>query len=90
MTFITGQPIVFVGTGQTYNDLRSLNVNAVVNSLLKWRYFLEYIQSIHSGLYNIYFQSNRIKWDGIKIFFFGFCSALHINILIFLIANYLI
>jgi signal recognition particle receptor subunit alpha len=35
MTYITGQPIVFVGTGQTYHDLRSLNVNAVVKSLLK-------------------------------------------------------
>jgi signal recognition particle receptor subunit alpha len=35
MTYITGQPIVFVGTGQTYADLKSLNVNAVVNSLLK-------------------------------------------------------
>ena len=35
MTYITGQPIVFVGTGQTYSDLKSLNVNAVVNSLLK-------------------------------------------------------
>ncbi|KAG7223137.1 hypothetical protein INR49_015896 [Caranx melampygus] len=29
MTYITGQPIVFVGTGQTYNDLRSLNARAV-------------------------------------------------------------
>uniref|UniRef100_A0A1I7RXX7 SRP54 domain-containing protein n=2 Tax=Bursaphelenchus xylophilus TaxID=6326 RepID=A0A1I7RXX7_BURXY len=35
MTYITGQPIVFVGTGQTYTDLKSLNANAVVNSLLK-------------------------------------------------------
>ncbi|VDN50549.1 unnamed protein product [Dracunculus medinensis] len=35
MTYITGQPIVFVGTGQTYKDLKSLNINAVVNSLLK-------------------------------------------------------
>ncbi|KAG7278499.1 hypothetical protein CRUP_004108 [Coryphaenoides rupestris] len=25
MTYITGQPIVFVGTGQTYNDLRTRN-----------------------------------------------------------------
>ena len=30
----TGQPIVFVGTGQTYQDLRTLNVQAVVSSLL--------------------------------------------------------
>lgn len=35
MTYITNQPIVFVGTGQTYNDLRSLNARAVVNALMK-------------------------------------------------------
>lgn len=35
MTYITGQPIVFVGTGQTYMDLKNLNVDAVVKSLLK-------------------------------------------------------
>uniref|UniRef100_A0A0N4ZWE2 SRP54 domain-containing protein n=1 Tax=Parastrongyloides trichosuri TaxID=131310 RepID=A0A0N4ZWE2_PARTI len=35
MTYITGQPIVFVGCGQTYTDLKSLNINAVVNSLLR-------------------------------------------------------
>ncbi|XP_038123834.1 signal recognition particle receptor subunit alpha isoform X2 [Cyprinodon tularosa] len=35
MTYITGQPIVFVGTGQTYNDLRSLNAHAVVSALMK-------------------------------------------------------
>ncbi|XP_017076999.1 signal recognition particle receptor subunit alpha homolog [Drosophila eugracilis] len=35
MTYITGQPIVFVGTGQTYADLKAINVNAVVNSLMK-------------------------------------------------------
>ncbi|KAM9298842.1 signal recognition particle receptor subunit alpha [Gastrophryne carolinensis] len=35
MTYITGQPIVFVGTGQTYCDLRSLNVRAVVAALMK-------------------------------------------------------
>lgn len=34
MTYITGQPIVFVGTGQTYRDLKSLNVQAVVQALL--------------------------------------------------------
>jgi len=36
MTYVTGQPIVFVGTGQTYRDLRNLNADAVVRSLLKW------------------------------------------------------
>ena len=35
MTYTTGQPIVFVGTGQTYTDLKNLNSKAVVNSLLK-------------------------------------------------------
>lgn len=35
MTYTTGQPIVFVGTGQTYTDLRSLNGPAVVSALLK-------------------------------------------------------
>jgi len=35
MTYISGQPIVFVGTGQTYTDLKSLNVKAVVSSLMK-------------------------------------------------------
>ncbi|XP_019950617.1 signal recognition particle receptor subunit alpha isoform X2 [Paralichthys olivaceus] len=35
MTYITGQPIVFVGTGQTYSDLRSLNARAVVGALMK-------------------------------------------------------
>ena len=35
MTYTTGQPIVFVGTGQTYRDLRKLNVKAVVKALLK-------------------------------------------------------
>ncbi|RZC41556.1 signal recognition particle receptor subunit alpha -like protein [Asbolus verrucosus] len=35
MTYITGQPIVFVGTGQTYTDLKALNAKAVVHSLMK-------------------------------------------------------
>ena len=35
MTYITGQPIVFVGTGQTYTDLKSLNARAVVSALMK-------------------------------------------------------
>lgn len=35
MTYITGQPIVFVGTGQTYMDLKSLNAKAVVHALMK-------------------------------------------------------
>ncbi len=35
MTYTTGQPIVFVGTGQRYTDIKSLNVQAVVSVLLK-------------------------------------------------------
>ncbi|KAJ2951453.1 hypothetical protein O0L34_g13605 [Tuta absoluta] len=35
MTYITGQPIVFVGTGQTYADLKALNASAVVHALMK-------------------------------------------------------
>ncbi|KAM4801116.1 LOW QUALITY PROTEIN: signal recognition particle receptor subunit alpha-like [Urocitellus parryii] len=35
MTYITSKPIVFVGTGQTYCDLRSLNAKAVVAALVK-------------------------------------------------------
>ncbi|XGW11275.1 hypothetical protein V3C99_012629 [Haemonchus contortus] len=35
MAYITGQPIVFVGCGQTYSDLRTLNIGAVVSALLK-------------------------------------------------------
>uniref|UniRef100_UPI00358E185A signal recognition particle receptor subunit alpha isoform X2 n=1 Tax=Myxine glutinosa TaxID=7769 RepID=UPI00358E185A len=35
MTYITGQPIVFVGTGQTYHDLRNLNARAIVHALMK-------------------------------------------------------
>ncbi|OXA42638.1 signal recognition particle receptor subunit alpha homolog [Folsomia candida] len=34
MAYITGQPIVFVGTGQTYTDLRTLDSQAVVASLM--------------------------------------------------------
>jgi len=35
MSYITGQPIVFVGVGQTYADLRALDAQAVVNLLMK-------------------------------------------------------
>lgn len=35
MTYITGQPIVFVGTGQTYTDLKAINAKAVVSALMK-------------------------------------------------------
>ncbi|KAG0244142.1 SRP54-type protein [Mortierella sp. GBAus27b] len=35
MTYTTGQPILFVGTGQTYTDLKNMKVSHVVASLLK-------------------------------------------------------
>jgi signal recognition particle receptor subunit alpha len=35
MTFVSGVPILFVGTGQTYTDLKKLSVEAIVASLLK-------------------------------------------------------
>jgi len=35
MTYVTGQPILFVGTGQTYSDLRSLRVAHIVQALMQ-------------------------------------------------------
>ncbi|KAL5968430.1 Signal recognition particle receptor subunit alpha [Taenia solium] len=35
MAHISGQPIVFVGTGQTYSDLRQFSVPSVVKALMK-------------------------------------------------------
>merc|ERR1711976_183987 len=35
MTYTTGQPVVFVGTGQSYPDLRTLNIKTVVKTLLQ-------------------------------------------------------
>lgn len=35
MVYSSGAPIMFVGCGQTYVDLKKLNVKSVVNSLLK-------------------------------------------------------
>ncbi|CUA70848.1 Signal recognition particle receptor subunit alpha [Rhizoctonia solani] len=34
MTYVTGQPIIFVGCGQTYTDLRQLRVQHIVQALL--------------------------------------------------------
>ncbi|KAG1723882.1 signal recognition particle, alpha subunit, N-terminal-domain-containing protein [Suillus lakei] len=34
MTYVTGQPIIFVGCGQTYTDLRQLRVTNVVQAIL--------------------------------------------------------
>lgn len=35
MVYSSGAPIMFVGCGQTYVDLKKLNVKSVVRSLLK-------------------------------------------------------
>eukprot|EP01103_Thecamoeba_quadrilineata_P013220 TRINITY_DN3600_c0_g1_i1.p1 TRINITY_DN3600_c0_g1~~TRINITY_DN3600_c0_g1_i1.p1 ORF type:complete len:636 (+),score=152.31 TRINITY_DN3600_c0_g1_i1:25-1908(+) len=35
MVYTTGSPILFLGTGQHYNSLKKMNVNAVVNALLR-------------------------------------------------------
>ncbi|PXF41720.1 Signal recognition particle receptor subunit alpha [Gracilariopsis chorda] len=35
MVYTTGQPIVFVGVGQTYTDLRKVNTRSLVNALMK-------------------------------------------------------
>ena len=34
MVYKTGIPVLFLGTGQRYGDLRKLNVGAVVKALL--------------------------------------------------------
>ncbi|MBW0518914.1 hypothetical protein O181_058629 [Austropuccinia psidii MF-1] len=35
MTYVIGQPILFVGTGQTYTDLKTLRVNHIVEALMR-------------------------------------------------------
>jgi signal recognition particle receptor subunit alpha len=34
MVYTTGQPIVFVGTGQKYGDIKRMNVSTVIRALL--------------------------------------------------------
>jgi signal recognition particle receptor subunit alpha len=34
MTYTSGAPILFVGTGQTYTDLKRMSVEIIVNTLL--------------------------------------------------------
>ncbi|KIY66116.1 signal recognition particle binding protein [Cylindrobasidium torrendii FP15055 ss-10] len=34
MTYVTGQPILFLGTGQTYTDLKQLRVDSVVQAIV--------------------------------------------------------
>lgn len=35
MTYVTGQPIVFIGTGQTYTDLRAMKVAHILGALMR-------------------------------------------------------
>jgi len=35
MVYASGAPVMFVGCGQTYTDLKRLNIKSVVRSLLK-------------------------------------------------------
>jgi len=35
MAYTTGKPILFVGTGQTYKDLKRMNVKTLIRALLK-------------------------------------------------------
>ena len=55
MTYISGQPIVFVGTGQTYPDLKSLDAKAVVAALMKWEDIAAYVQMFNYCLSMKYF-----------------------------------
>ena len=57
MTYISGQPIVFVGTGQTYTDLKSLNAkvkfiqiidNNVLTTLTKSK--IKFLQAVVTAL----------------------------------------
>jgi signal recognition particle receptor subunit alpha len=34
MVYVSGVPVMFVGCGQTYTDLKKLNVKSLVKSLL--------------------------------------------------------
>ena len=52
MTYISGQPIVFVGTGQTYTDLKSLN--AKVN-------FIQIIDKLNNNIHTTLTKS-KIKY----------------------------
>ena len=35
MTYITGKPVFFVGTGQTYTDLKKMNIKSITELLMK-------------------------------------------------------
>ena len=51
MTYISGQPIVFVGTGQTYTDLKSLN--AKVN-------FIQIVEKLNNNILTTLTKSKTI------------------------------
>lgn len=36
LVYSTGKPIIYVGVGQKYQNLKELNVKTVVHSLLSW------------------------------------------------------
>lgn len=36
MVYISGAPVMFVGCGQSYTDLKKLNVKSIVKTLLNW------------------------------------------------------
>ena len=38
LVYSTSRPILYVGVGQKYPNLKELNVNTVVQSLLSWFY----------------------------------------------------
>lgn len=35
MVYVSGAPVMFVGCGQSYTDLKKLNVKSIVKTLLK-------------------------------------------------------
>ena len=53
MTYISGQPIVFVGTGQTYPDLKSLDAKVytkITNNIINFSPKLFILQAVVAAL----------------------------------------
>ena len=46
LVYSTGKPILYVGVGQKYPNLKELNVNTVVHSLLSWSINLSIKQTL--------------------------------------------
>lgn len=81
MTYITGQPIVFVGTGQTYTDLRNLNAKAVVNALLKAQNCVYFIAILPSALFEFTsFNCHLYVYTHIPFFALMFGKEVSLNI----------